>query len=73
MEAAVWKINPSGAEGSGILQNNTMADEAVAIVMDHVTYQWWVNIGSGNGMVPSGTKLGPETMLTQIFITVWHH
>ena len=28
---------------------------------------WWsVNIGSGNGLVPSGTKPLPEPMLTQI-------
>ena len=26
---------------------------------------WWINIGSGNGMVPSGNKPSPEPMLTQ--------
>ena len=30
---------------------------------------WWVNIASGNGLVPSGNKPLPEPMLTQIGIT----
>ena len=30
---------------------------------------WWlVNIGSGNGLVPSGNKPLPEPMLTKIFV-----
>ena len=29
-------------------------------------YRWLVNIGSGNGLVPSGNKSLPELMLTQI-------
>ena len=29
-------------------------------------YWWRVNIGSGNGLVPSGTTPSPEPMLTQI-------
>ena len=28
---------------------------------------WWVNIGSGNGLVPSENKPLPEPMLTQIY------
>ena len=28
---------------------------------------WWVNIGSTNGLVPSGNKPLPEPMLTQIY------
>ena len=28
-------------------------------------YWWWVNIGSGNGLVPSDNKPLPEPMLTQ--------
>ena len=32
-----------------------------------------VNIGSGNGLVPFGTKPLPETMLIQIYVTTWHH
>ena len=32
-------------------------------------YWWKVNIGSGNGLVPIGTKPLPELMLTQI----WRH
>ena len=31
------------------------------------------NIGLGNGLVPSGTKPLPKPMLTQIYITIWHH
>ena len=35
---------------------------------------WWlVNIGSGNGLVPSGNKPLPEPMLTQIYVARWHH
>ena len=35
---------------------------------------WWlVNTGSGDGLVPSGNKPLPETMLTQIYVTIWHH
>ena len=32
-----------------------------------------VNIGSGNGLVPSGSKPLPEPMLTQISVAIWHH
>ena len=35
-------------------------------------HQWSVNIGSGNGLVPSGSKPLPETMLTQIYLAIWH-
>ena len=31
------------------------------------------NIGSGNGLVPSGNKPLPEPMLAQICVTLWHH
>ena len=35
---------------------------------------WWeVNIGSGNGLVPSGSKPLPEPMLTQIHIVSLGH
>ena len=37
------------------------------------THWWWVNTGSGNGLVPSDTKPLPEPMMTQIFVTIWHH
>ena len=30
------------------------------------------NIGWGNGLVPSGNKPLPETLLTQIYDTIWH-
>ena len=37
--------------------------------------RWWlVNIGSGNGLVPSGNKPSlPEPKLTHIYVTTWHH
>ena len=34
---------------------------------------WLINIGSGNGLVPSGNKPLPEPMFTQFYITIWHH
>ena len=35
---------------------------------------WWsVNIGSGNGLVPSGNKPLPEPMLTQISVAILRH
>ena len=32
-----------------------------------------VNIGSGNGLVPSGSKPLPESMLTPIYVAKWRH
>ena len=34
---------------------------------------WWINIGSDNGLVPSGNKPIHEPMLTQVFIALWYH
>ena len=34
---------------------------------------WQVNNGSGKGLVPSSTKPLPEPMLTQTYVTIWHH
>ena len=32
---------------------------------------WWkINIGSGGGLVPLGTKPLPEPVLTQIYVTI---
>ena len=40
-------------------------------------WDWWpysqVNIGSGNGLMPSGNKPLPEPMVTQINVTIWRH
>ena len=36
-------------------------------------YWWWVNIGSGNGLVPSANKPLPEPMLTRISVAIWRH
>ena len=35
--------------------------------------KWQINIGSGNGLVPSGNKPLPEPLLIQIYITIWCH
>ena len=34
---------------------------------------WWVNIGAGNGLVPSGNKSLLEPTLTQTYVAIWHH
>ena len=36
-------------------------------------YWWSVNIGSGNGLVPSDNKPLPEPMLTRISVAIWRH
>ena len=42
--------------------------------MNVIGLHWWsVNIGSGNGLVPSGNKPLPEPMLTQISVDIWCH
>ena len=42
--------------------------------MNVIGLDWWsVNIGSGNGLVPSGNKPLPEPMLTQTSVAIWHH
>ena len=42
-------------------------------VDSHWTSLIKVSVGSGNGLVPSGNKPLPEPMLTQIYVTIWHH
>ena len=42
--------------------------------MNATKSNWWdVNIGSGNGVVPSVDKPLPEPMLTQIYVAKWRH
>ena len=36
-------------------------------------HKWQVNIGSDNGLVPSGNKPLPEPMLTCIYDAMWCH
>ena len=36
-------------------------------------YWYLLHIGLGNGFVMSGNKPLPELMLTQKYITIWHH
>ena len=38
-----------------------------------VHYWWWVNIGSGNGLVLSRNKPLPEPRLIQIYAAIWRH
>ena len=38
-----------------------------------VPYWWSVNIGSGNGLVPSGNKTLPEPVLTKISDAIWRY
>ena len=43
-------------------------------IVNALEHLWWeVNFGSGNGLVPCGTKPLTEPMLTQICVTIWHH
>ena len=35
------------------------------------TQWWWVNIGSGNGLVPSGNKPLPKPMQSKIIVAIW--
>ena len=42
--------------------------------MNVIGLHWWsVNIGSGNGSVPSDNKPLPGPMLTQISVAAWCH
>ena len=36
-------------------------------------YWYYINIGSGNVLVPSGNKLLPEAMFTQFCDAIWRH
>ena len=46
----------------------------IALNMNDTGRQWGlVNIGSGNGLVPSGNKPLPEPMLTQMCGATWRH
>ena len=39
-----------------------------------VDLNWWkINIGSGNGLVPSDNKPLPVPMLTQFYVAIWRH
>ena len=43
---------------------------AIALISNVTGFHWGsVNIGSGNGLVPSGNKPLPEPILTQNFVT----
>ena len=36
-------------------------------------HSWEVNIGTGNGLVPSGNKPLHIPMLTEIYVVIWRH
>ena len=40
---------------------------------DRTSYWRLVNIGSGNGLVPSSKKPLPRPMLSQFYVAKWHH
>ena len=41
----------------------------------NVMESYWlhVNIGAGNGLLPSGNKSLPESMLTKLYVAIWPH
>ena len=42
--------------------------------LNAIRSHWWlINIGSGKGLVPSGSKPLPEPMLTGISVVIWRH
>ena len=57
-----------------IIQNSslgTCCDVAVRWLPQNLTNAGEDNIGSGNGLVSSGSKLLPEPVLTQFYIIMW--
>ena len=73
-------VNSFVAGGSGsdfksiifkcVIENSSF-DTQCEIALQENTKEWEVNTGSGNGLVPSGTKPSPEPMLTQIYVAIW--
>ena len=61
VQCAVWL-------GSLILSYNQNLENFVELKLKGFFSQWAVNIGSWNGLVPSGTKPLPEPKLTQFFV-----
>ena len=47
--------------------------EIVVRCMPQDRIEHWVNIGSGNGLVPDSTKPLPEPMLTKIYEALLHY
>ena len=48
------------------------------VVNGTIPHRWLISIGSGNGLVPSGNKSLPESMLTQtslldMYVAIWCH
>ena len=51
--------------------NLTKLMAEVFLVIFIAPYWWWVNIGSGNSLVPSGNTTLLEPMLNQIYFAIW--
>ena len=60
----IWNSNIKSIMFKLIMQNSTLGTGG------NCCYWWEVNIGSGNGLVPSGNKALPEMMLTQIYFAI---
>ena len=43
------------------------------IALRWVVQNTFDDVGSGNGLVPSGNKPLPEPVLSQIYVTIWYH
>ena len=43
------------------------------LTIEYVNIEHQVNIGSSNGLVPSGTKPLPVPMLIQFYVAIWCH
>ena len=50
-----------------------LSDSCIGLVSVTEPSWWYVNIGSGNGLVPSGNKPLAEPMSINIFVAVWCH
>ena len=63
-EALFWMCNFQ-IHCSDFLHEQLPLDELHRILL-------MINIGSGNGLVPSGTKPLPEPVLAQIYLAIWY-
>ena len=58
-----------------IIQKSSFSSLWEIVLQGNATepHKWEVNIGSGDGLVPPGTKPLPEPMLTKIYVAICHH
>ena len=71
-------LQPGGLRGKNVISNSSFRmipwlfpRVNVLMFSCHRNHWWQVNIGSGNGLVPSGNKPLPEPMLTQTYVAIW--